>query len=631
MKKQTLLLACLLAWSCISWAQAVNYTSAGKKAQHNYDKAVEALRFYRDDEAIKYLEAALKSSPNFIEAMGQMGFIRLQLKQYSEAIAYFEKMMQLDPDQLKLIGFAYSKSLAGTGKFQEALDMIQRYLEVARNTTNKPLLFRENMKFAVNNSQPVPFEPKNLGPNINSAEPEYFPSTTIDLSTLIFTRRVKNVNEDFFMSHKDSTHPWSPAVNMGEPINTSYNEGAQNISQDGEMIVFTGCDFPEGFGSCDIYYSIKENGQWSQPQNIGKAINTDAWETQPSLSADNQTLYFVRGTSNHGHDIYTSTRDRNGNWTTAVPLGSTINTDGNETTPFIHADNQTLFFASDGWPGYGQQDIFVSKRQADGSWGKPLNLGYPINTIEEDASLVVAADGKTAYFASDRPDGYGQLDIYSFELYPSIRPSRTIYVKGNVYDSLTREPLIAVIDLIDLSNGQTSATIRSDKTGNFLVPLPVGKDYAFNVNRRGYLFYSDHFTLTKDLDHSKPFERDIPLQPLAIDAEIVLKNIFFATKEYKLEAASEVELNKLVALLENNPGMKVEINGHTDNVGKDEDNMVLSRNRAKSVVDYIIAKGIDPGRITAKGYGETQPVADNNTEEGRAQNRRTTLKILSLH
>ncbi|RAI98422.1 WD40 repeat protein [Chitinophaga skermanii] len=631
MKKHTLLMICSCLFVQLSLhAQNVTYSTANKKTQSLFDQAVDAMRSYQTTKAISLLESAIKQTPNFTDAYGQLGLAQLELKQYPHAIQSFEKLLQLDTAAFKTIGYGYARALAGNGQFPQSLDVITRYVERSKAPSDKALRLKASMEFAAKNSTPVPFTPRNLGDNINSSEAEYFPSITIDDQTLVFTRRVKGTNEDFFVAGRDTTKQWKRAANMGEPINSAFNEGAQNISQDGEMIVFTGCNFPQGKGSCDIYYSVKENGIWSEPRNMGNAINTEGWETQPSLSPDKQTLYFVRGTSDNGYDIYSSTRNSSGVWQEAVPLGNTINTKGNETTPYIHADNQTLFFASDGWPGYGSLDMFYAKRNADGSWGEAKNLGYPINTIEEDASLIVAADGKTAYFSSDRSDSRGALDIYSFELYESARPARTTYVKGYVYDSTTNKRILAAIDLVDLSNGQTIATIRSDNNGHYLVPLPTGKDYAFSVARRGYLFYSDYFSLSGNIDLTKPYEKNIPLQPLAVNAEIVLKNIFFDTKKYELQPASLVELNKLVKLLTDNPGMKIEINGHTDNVGNDADNLKLSQNRAKSVADYLASQGVAANRITAKGFGETKPVADNTTDEGRAQNRRTTLRIVSL-
>ncbi|WP_212002372.1 OmpA family protein [Chitinophaga sp. HK235] len=629
MKPSLLLSGCLLFLGLQLQAQVVTYETAPKKAKAIFDKAIEAVRLYKSKEAVGLLQEALKAAPGFTDAYGQMGLCYVELKDYAAASATFGKLKQLDSSGLRPVMVPYSRALAGTGDFQGALQLINQYLANAKTKNINAEKLKANYTFAVSQKQQVPFHPENLGDHINSKDPEYFPSLTIDSKTLIYTRRVNGRNEDFYITHRDA-NGWQPAQNMGEPVNSSFNEGAQNISQDGTMLVFTGCEFPEGKGSCDIYYSIKTPNGWSAPQNIGAPINTRDWESQPSLSADKQTLYFARETSDNGADIFTSHRLENGRWSVPERLGPNINTSGRETTPFIHADGQTLYFASNGHPGYGGLDIFYSRRQPDGSWGPAINLGYPINTIDEDASLVVEANGKTAYFASDRSDTRGGLDIYSFELYPEARPLQTLYVKGFVYDTTTHERLTANIDVIDLQGGYPIAAVKTDENGDFLAPLPVGKDYAFHVNKKGYLFYSDNFSL-KDHHPGVPFEKNIPLQPLAANASIILHNIFFQSKQYSLEPASVTELDKLVKLLQDNPSVKIEIAGHTDNVGSDKDNLVLSANRARAVVKYLTDKGINISRLTFKGYGESQPIATNDTEEGRAANRRTVFRIVSIN
>lgn len=626
MKKLLLLLSCILSLELS--AQTVSYETAGKKAKALFDQAIDAMRIYRPKDAIKFLQDAIKAEPKFVDAYGQMGLAYVETKQYKEGIAAFQQLLQLDPNGIKQVRFSYSKALAGNGQFKEALDMITDYVNMSASPSPPALKLKKSMEFAVTQT-PVPFQPQNLGSNINTPDPEYFPSPTIDGKTLVYTRRVGGRNEDFFISQHDSLQ-WQQSKDMGEPVNSQFNEGAQNISQDGEMLVFTGCDFPTGRGSCDIYFSVRTGAGWTEPKNMGDSINTRDWESQPCLSPDKQTLYFTRQTSDAGADIFVSQRNANGSWGTAKRLGPNINTPGREMTPFLHADGQTLFFASDGHPGFGSLDMFYSRLQPDGAWGKAVNLGYPINTIEEDASLTVAADGKTAYFASDRSDTRGALDIYSFELYAAARPLPTLYVRGYVYDAKTNERLPASsLELVDLETKLTVANIRSDAKGDFLVPLPTGKDYAFNVNRKGYLFYSDNFSL-KDVKNDQPYEKNIPLQPLEANAVVVLRNIFFGSKEYTLQPASTTELDKLVKLLSDNATMHVEIGGHTDDVGSDTDNQLLSENRAKAVVQYLVQKGIAAGRLKAKGFGETKPVESNDTEAGRAQNRRTELKVISM-
>jgi outer membrane protein OmpA-like peptidoglycan-associated protein len=318
----------------------------------------------------------------------------------------------------------------------------------------------------------------------------------------------------------------------------------------------------------------------------------------------------------------------NGKWGEPENLGPGINTTGDEQCPFIHADNQTLYFTSNYWPGYGDDDLFYVRKGPAGDWSKPINLGYPINTINREGTLFIDASGKTAYYTSDRSDSKGGLDIYSFELREDLRPYKTLWIKGQVFDKNTTKGLPSAVELIDLATKQTISKVQTDEQGNYLITLPVGKDYVFNVNRKGYLFYSDNFFLSQ---HSKDsvYQKNIPLQPLEINATVVLKNIFFDVNKYDLKPESQIELDKIVQLLNDNPTLKIQISGYTDNAGKPADNITLSLNRAKTVVSYLINKRIAPQRLSYKGFGETQPVAGNNTEDGRAKNRRTEMKVLT--
>ena len=287
-----------------------------------------------------------------------------------------------------------------------------------------------------------------------------------------------------------------------------------------------------------------------------------------------------------------------------------------------------MYFTSTGHLGYGGDDLFVSTKKGIDKWSEPVNLGYPINTIENEGSMIVAADGKTAYYASDRSDSRGGLDLYTFELRSDIRPAKTLWVSGKVFDIQTKKGLPSAVELTDLATKELLSKVQTDETGNYLVTLPIGKDYAFNVNRKGYLLFSENFSLASKTPDST-YHIDIPLQPITADASVVLKNIFFDVKQSDLKPESAVELDQVVRLLKENPSVKIQILGHTDNVGKPSDNLLLSNERAKSVVTYLLSKGIDKSRVSNKGYGETKPVASNDTEDGRAQNRRTEMRILS--
>ena len=372
---------------------------------------------------------------------------------------------------------------------------------------------------------------------------------------------------------------------------------------------------------------MTDNG-WSEPLNLGGIVNSEQWDAQPCLSPDKRDLYFTsrRPGGLGGSDIWVTHMQPNGRWSEPENMGPQINTAEDEACPFIHADNQTLYFTSSGHVGYGNMDLFLIRRTTDGKWGIPENLGYPINTIDNEGTLFIAADAKTAYYASDRREGKGADDIYSFELRPDIRPNKTLWIKGKVYDQKTKNGLPSTVELIDLASKQTISRVQTDETGNYLITLPIGKDYAFSVNRKNYLFYSDNYSL-KDKAPDSTYQKDIPLQPIEVNATVVLKNIFFDVNKFDLKPESQVELDRLVQLMIDNPTVKIQVEGHTDNVGNAADNLKLSDNRAKAVMSYLVSKSIKAERITAKGYGATKPVADNGTDAGRAQNRRTEIKI----
>jgi outer membrane protein OmpA-like peptidoglycan-associated protein/tetratricopeptide (TPR) repeat protein len=608
-----------------------------KKAAQLHSKALELAVNDDFQGGMQALKEALQIDPKFEDAYLSLGGIYQELKNYREAVNCFEMARAIDSNYFLDFNLPYSINLAGMGEFEKALQAVKIFLTDTNlnETSRKAGEYRKDCySFAIeyartHKGEDYKFEPQNMGDSINSDVSEYYPTITIDGNKLIYTRRVHNYNEDFYESDRVNGQ-WSLSKSLAGNINTNQNEGAQNISQDGQWLIFTGCNFPDGLGSCDLYISYLTPDGWSTPENLGDSINTEYWESAPSLSPDKRDLYFAsnRPGGYGGNDIYVSHRRADGRWGEPENLGPVINTVGNDAAPFIHADNQSLYFTSDGHPGYGGDDLFVSRKGPDGTWGKPENLGYPINTIENEGSLVIAADGRTAYYASDRADSRGGLDLYTFELRSDIRPAQTLWIKGKVFDRSTRKGLPSSVELTDLSTKQMVSKLQTDETGNYLITLPKGKDYAFNVNRKGYLFFSENFPLSREQGDTA-YNIDIPLQPIEANAVIVLKNIFFDLNKYELRPESQVELDEVVTLMKDNPTVKIQINGHTDNSGKQSDNMTLSENRAKAVTSYLLAKGIAAARLSFKGWGDTQPVADNATEQGRSLNRRTELKVIS--
>jgi outer membrane protein OmpA-like peptidoglycan-associated protein len=637
MKKWFLLcILCFLYHS--SPAQPYDPEKINKKAIALYDRAMERLQDENYATAAGLLLQSIDIDKGYVEAYLSLGGIYGQLKNYKSSTEYYEKAFALDSNYTIDYKLPYSINLAGLGEFEKALAAINDLLikKPPKNSTSlKAVQYRKRCyEFAIdyarkNVNTSYVFAPQNIGNGVNTGESEYFPSLTIDGKELVFTRRLKGINEDFYYSERKAGG-WDIAKPMEGNVNTELNEGAQNISQDGQWLVFTACNRPGGLGGCDIYISYLTAQGWSEAVNLGPRVNSDQWDSQPCLSPDKRDLYFSSSRTGGygGTDIYVCHLQPNGKWGDPENLGDGINTPGNEASPFIHADNQTLYFTSNGLQGYGNNDLFFVKKGPGGAWSKPVNLGYPINTIDDEGTLFITADGKTAYYSSDRSDSHGGVDIYSFELREDIRPYKTGWVKGQVFDKKTTKGLPSAVELTDLATHDLISKVQTDEQGNYLITLPVGKDYAFNVNRKGYLFYSDNFLMSNRSPDSV-YEKNIPLQAIEANATIVLKNIFFDVNKFELKPASQVELDKLVQLLNENPNLKIEIGGHTDNVGKPADNLTLSNNRAKAVISYLAGKNISILRLTAKGYGETKPVAENKTEDGRALNRRTEVKVVS--
>jgi outer membrane protein OmpA-like peptidoglycan-associated protein/tetratricopeptide (TPR) repeat protein len=630
-------LIALFLFSFLTGLAQYDVSRIDRKAVALYEQGIELAQNGNYRGAERLLQEAINREAGYIEAYLSLAGVYGQIKNYPKSIATYEKAFALDSNYTSDYRLPYAINLAGAGEFNKALQTIEALLarpNLGANTRKAAEYRQKSFRFAVEEARRRPagsyvFAPRNLGPSVNSPESEYFPSMPVDGSALIFTRRLRNMNEDFFAAQRRDTG-WATSFRLTGNINTPQNEGAQTISQDGNWLVFTGCNRPEGLGSCDLYISYLTNDGWSEAINLGRRINSEHWESQPCLSPDKRDLYFNsnRPGGYGGSDLYVSHLLPNGQWSEPENLGPEVNTPGDEACPLIHADNQTLYFSSNGHLGYGESDLFLVRRQGLSKWGKPENLGYPINTTSNESSLFVAADGKMAYYASDRSDGFGGLDIYSFEMREDIRPAKTGWVKGKVFDKKTSTGLPSTIELIDLASGEVISRVQTDETGNYLVTLPVGKDYAFNVNRRGYLFYSDNYSL-KQKSPDATYEKDIPLQPIEVNASVVLRNIFFDVNQYALRPESQIELDRLVKLLQDNPTVRIQLEGHTDNVGTAADNQKLSENRARAVVAYLQGKGIRPERLVAKGFGATQPVADNKTEEGRAQNRRTALKVIA--
>jgi len=645
-----LLLATSHALLATLHAQPGGYSTTDKGAIKRYESGSECMRMQKWECAESEFTKAAAADERFLEPRIMLADIAERKNDDAEAMKRYNEVIAINPRFFPVAQLHLADLQFKSGQYAQAEKHYIAYLEQEEEPVRKARarLGLKNCAFAAKAiQQPVPFEPKNLGPNVNSADPEYYPCLTADDGTLIYTRRVKapeiqpwGMQEDFYVSRRDLEGNWKPSIPIPTVNTRHFNEGAGTLTPDGRFIVFTKCAIEDdsyggtltGEGSCDLFISRRVGDRWSVPQNLGTPVNSSHWETQPSMASDGRTIYYIRGSVARdgikSMDIWTTTMADDGSWSKPAKLGENINTPFQEESVQIHPDGHTLYFSSNGHPGFGGLDLFMSRKQEDGSWGPALNLGYPINTSADENSLLVDASGQVAYFASDRPGGLGDLDLYSFALYKEARPLPVSFIRGVVTDKTTREPLEADVQLYDLSTGDLATGAYSDpKTGEFLVCIPAGRTYALNASADGYLFFSQNYDVAAGTP-KVPYTLDVPLSPLSTGSIITLRNIFFNTASYELLSTSNAELDKLVKLLQTNPTLRIELGGHTDNVGADAANLTLSDQRVQAVRTFVIGKGIDAARIAAKGYGETKPVETNDTEEGRAQNRRTEVTVL---
>jgi outer membrane protein OmpA-like peptidoglycan-associated protein/tetratricopeptide (TPR) repeat protein len=621
-------------------AQITTSETAKGRAKELYDKGNNHYAFGRLYLADSLLHLAVQDKDNFIDAWLLIGNINLDyLKNNDEAINAFQKVKLLKADYFPDVDFLLAKGYMNKGEYDNCKTLIEAYLKkeklnaVNRMWAEKMLKDCDFAKEAMKN--PVNIKPINMGNGINTEADESMPSLTADDKYLYFTRHFGTgigEDEDIYVSVNTGAG-FGEAKSVGTTINTEmFIEGAQSVSPSGKYLFFTSADRQDGVGRADIYISRKTGDNWERPNNLGNVINSPGWDGQPCISADGRTLFFssVKATGRGGSDIYMSTLGADGRWGTPQNLGVNINTQYDEMRPFIHPDGKTLYFSSTGHPGMGNFDFFVSTLQDDGSWGAPKNLGYPINTPGDDLGIFVSTNGQNAYFASEQKDSKGQMDIYTFEMPDVVRPNVVTYVKGIVYDKETKKPLKTNIQIYDLSTGKVFSTLTSDAVnGEFLTTLPAGKNYACQILQDGYLFYSENFSL-EEVKDSKPYKLNIQLSPLKVGQVVVLNNIFYDPNLFSLKEESKTEMNTILDLLKKNPTLKIEIGGHTDNTGSDYKNQILSENRAKAVFEYLMENEIAESRVTYKGYSSTKPVSTNDTEEGKAKNRRTEITITGI-
>ncbi len=596
------------------------------------------------------MKNVLTSDPGCVDAMYVLGLINFKKTEsnFKEAEKCFRKVVERCPSYDIYAYFYLAEIYYGQEDFQRAIPCLTEFLKDVDKIKkdedyNRAIDLLNYANFYTEiTKHPVPFVPK-VVEGVSTFENEYLPILTPDNQMALFTRekhlpadknslvQTPKRTEKFMFSLLNPDGTFTAGEEMPEPFNINDNEGGATLTADNNTLYYTVCryDKVKKYQNCDIYVSENIAGSWSPIHSVSNKINLPgSWESQPSISADGRTLYFVSDRSDGfgGYDIYRAVKGDDGTWSTPVNLGPQINSKGNEKSPFIHPDGKTLYFSSDGWPGLGGYDIFFTKLNENGSWSKPKNIGYPINSPEDEIGFFVSTDGTLGFFASNKFAGKGGWDLYSFDLYDAARPEKVLFIKGTVKSESSAEPVKARIELQNLETKRVSQIPLDTNTGNYVAITPFTSDYIMTVKQEGHVYESKYIAKV-DTTFKTPARLDIEMKPIELNKSYRINDIYFPFNSSDLTAESKVVLDQLISFLSENSTICIQIQGHTDNIGNDATNLKLSENRAKSVYGHLLSNGIAGNRVTYKGYGKTMPVASNDTEEGRARNRRTVFVI----
>ncbi len=621
MWRQFFVLFTVLIWS----SPAVMGQS--KKAVLAYESAVQSAQRSDWERALNFVETALQREPKYGKAALLKADIFMQSDRAREALAAYRDAFQrgagpvawLRRGQLAMEKGWYAVADTSLSQYIATTPgSDSRYTQEAKHLLRSAHFGMEAMK------NPSSIHVKDLGDGVNVFEMNYFPFPSPDDSVLLFTGRNPSgspFDENIYTVRRVSAEAWGSPVLLPGRLNSPSNEGAVAVRGDVAFLIFSGCDRPEGMGSCDLYAShLLSDGSWSSPISLGDSINTPQWETQPTLSADGKTLLFVRAAtkSKNNSSIFISRLTSKGHWTRAIPLPGLVNSPGAEISPFLHADGNTLYFSSDGHVGMGRRDIFVSRRLENGTWSSPVNLGYPINSHEDDFGLAVAPDGVTGYIGR----GNKNVRLMAFGLPAAVQAQPVAWMEAIALDSATHKPVSAhwKIESDDFFQGLETKGI------SLSTALPAQKTYSLQVAAAGYALSSDRFSVAEE-SQALPLRKTYRLKRLENDQRLVLNNVFFETDSVRIEAESRGELRAVALWLNANPTVFLTIEGHTDNVGNVLYNKELSQRRASSVVAVLISFGISKERLLAQGFGQERPRGSNSTPEGRAGNRRTEMRI----
>ena len=681
-----LLLLLIIGFSYASYAQediADCETEISKKSLKLYKKAVKELKAGNQLAGARYFSEAIEDTPDYLQALWAQARLNKDESNRNRkedlSIAAYMRIIEICPSYKHYYSYYYLGLMQyDNQKYGQAHKNLELFIEadddkIREKHYEDALDLSKYAKFYNEiYSKPVPFEPK-LVSDVSSSDDEYLPSLSPDNEFLYFTRRSSASSgsssrfrsysgssssiEEFCIAQRKSALMFDKGAPMPEPFNMQSNEGGASLSIDNSELFYTRCVLKRDKTlNCDICYSKFEDGYWSDIKVLDNSINTsNNWESMPSISSDGSIMYFVsdRPGGFGGYDIYRSTRDTSGKWSPAVNMGPSINTAGNEKSPFIHTDSETLYFSSSdrqdnntgewfaGHLGLGGYDIFYTRLDTAKAWIAPKNIGYPINSKENDLGFFVSTDGEDGFFASNKigvkkKNVYEKAqqqkkdpwNIYTFKLYKKARPQKVLFVKGNLKDEETNEAVRGVtIEIKNMKTKEVKKVKVDSRTGNYAFAMVMKSDYTMVVKKKDYT-YETKYISQKDAKFDVPVDVDIVMQKVKVGKSYNLEDVNFSINSAELNNRSKNVIDGFYEFLFDNPEIKVEIQGHTDNVGNDKFNMVLSRDRAKSVYEYLIARGISASQITSRGYGETKPIATNKTEEGRAQNRRTVFVII---
>lgn len=638
-RRVMLLVAVIVLGSCGTSKRSSNRSSATQQPDP-LTQAIMESRKGNYDKSIKILDELLIQRPNHPDILVRRASVYYDMGDKEKALLDFNKVIETNPRYDPELYYSTAITAMELNKYAEAATHFKSYIDKQKDNPNKVAKAKKLMETSTFRqgaaNEKYDIDPKPILGQVNTLYSEYLPALSLDQNQMIFTRRVRG-QEDLFISTLVDGQ-WTNVQEISG-VNTDGNEAAHTISADGKLIIFTACDRKLGIGGCDLFYTkLKDNG-WTDPVVMSNRINTPTWEAQPCLSADGRKLLFcssrVEGIG--GNDIWVSEKDPEKGWLPAKNLGNVINTKGNEESPFLHPDGKTLYFRSNGHPGMGSFDLFRSKWDTKTKqWSTPENLGTPINTEGDEGALTISLDGKTGYYATDiesvnNDEIRNNLNIFQFNVPDHLRPSPVTYIKAFVTDAQSGNRINADLTLSNINNDNTYEE-SIDKSGEFIIALPYGSNYTLTVDKEGYKYYLDLINLDETNNVFDPKIIEIKLLSIAKpnttveeNKPIVLDHIYFETGSSELMSTSQYEIDKLYQMLTEQPSLSMKIMGHTDDVGTESDNLILSQNRADEVKKALIEKGISTNRLISIGKGETSPIDSNDTAEGRSKNRRTEV------